>query len=558
MATQTMSGQWNNYPLAEANGNGRTSSSRQASQERGQNKRVKRVPSGAAWNIMSDSEETKVRRQSLKRVNSRKRSQNTMREKKVAADPVDDSAWIHRDKLAEIEIKEMQEAGIVVWPSRRSVSAGPGASQRSSRSQSRSRRPSKDQGIENATEEEYREAYPGYEDHERKRVSTIPAAGEEEQFDPTFDTEFRTPEEVHAERASVRSNSIIRPSTSRIPVSKASPVPVSHTVVGRESPLPRSRGNSNGGIGSWDEMQYARRARSTSIGSQAILVDELDGVRTPSRPGSSNVRWSNENSPSKARVPKQFAPTSGARKGSLPNSVQPSGSTSSNNRARIVSTNSNRPTSRSGHKSRPSTSHQQPPEGDAPWIAGMYKPDPRLPPDQQMLPTHAKRMMQEQWEKEGKTGTAYDRDLRLLNDTEISPPPNRVAKPLPTSPAETKPPQLDFSNPPQRQPSPTRRSPNHANSGTSPNNTDMTAWPLAHKNSDRSADNASLRPGTSGGGGYRITPTISTPPAIEKSPTPSFTNQMAPPHNATPRIPDFDEKEEVQEKKKTCGCCIVM
>src|ERR1700755_2777293 len=45
----------------------------------------------------------------------------------------------------------------------------------------------------------------------------------------------------------------------------------------------------------------------------------------------------------------------------------------------------------------------------------MYKPDPRLPPDQQLLPTHAKRLAQEQWEKEGKVGTVYDREFRLLN-----------------------------------------------------------------------------------------------------------------------------------------------
>ena len=29
----------------------------------------------------------------------------------------------------------------------------------------------------------------------------------------------------------------------------------------------------------------------------------------------------------------------------------------------------------------------------------MFKPDPRLPPDQQLLPTHAKKLQQEQWEK---------------------------------------------------------------------------------------------------------------------------------------------------------------
>lgn len=49
---------------------------------------------------------------------------------------------------------------------------------------------------------------------------------------------------------------------------------------------------------------------------------------------------------------------------------------------------------------RPSTSNgpRQPinrPEGDAPWIATMFKPDPMLPQDQQILPTHAKRLAME-------------------------------------------------------------------------------------------------------------------------------------------------------------------
>ena len=49
----------------------------------------------------------------------------------------------------------------------------------------------------------------------------------------------------------------------------------------------------------------------------------------------------------------------------------------------------------------------------------MYKPDPRLPPDQQIIPTHAKRMQQEQWESEGRVGSMYDTDFRLLNTEEM-------------------------------------------------------------------------------------------------------------------------------------------
>jgi hypothetical protein len=464
-----------------------------------------------------------------------------LREKKEKpAEAVDDSAWIHRDKLAQIEIQEMAEAGIDVRPYRRSVSAGPGASARSSRSQSRSsRRPSKDKTAELATE---MENGAGHEDFERKRISTIPAADEEEHdFDPTVDTEFRTPEEVAAaERGSVRSNTVIRPSTSRIPVSKASPVPVPATVVDRDSPLPRSRGNSNAWSGNpnWDEMQYARKARSNSIGSQAMLDD--DGVRTPPRPGSSNMGSSGENnSPTKARVPKKSTPTSGAR-----NNYTTNGSM---NKQRLSSSKENRPVSR-GHQSRPSTSSRAP-EGDPPWIATMYKPDPRLPPDQQMLPTHAKRMLQEQWEKEGKTGTAYDRDLRLINDNELPPQPPEKTRSMRQS--ET--PSIAYELPSDfgYLSSALSSGQAQANTGASPISTDANEWPLT----PRSDNTPSSRPGTSGG--YKITPTITAPPPPVKSPNTAA--PMAQGHNATPRVPDLDEKEDGEGKKKGgCGCCVVM
>lgn len=41
----------------------------------------------------------------------------------------------------------------------------------------------------------------------------------------------------------------------------------------------------------------------------------------------------------------------------------------------------------------------------------MYKPDPRLPPDQQMLPTHAKRLQQEQWDAARKESEIRQREL---------------------------------------------------------------------------------------------------------------------------------------------------
>ena len=510
-------------------------------------KSVSRRPSDIALNGESDRSrsQSQSRRPSVQSNSSaagRKRSMRTMKQTPRPSEDIDDSPWIHRDKLAQIEIQEMEAAGVHVRQPRRSESsAGPGASRRSSRSVSRSgaRRPvSKDQ--------QSGEEPSGHTSEQRKRVSTIPAADEEEQgFDPAKDAEIRTPEEIAAEH---NRQHMIRPSTSRIPVSKASPAPVSHTVLERESPLPRSRHGSN--ALSWDDMQYVRRARSTSLGN-AELLDDPDGPCTASRPASSrgNVRNSASpettplsGSPYKARIPHKATPTSGGRKVSGANGV-PRPTSSHFSKPRTPSgVTGQRPSSSAGHKKRPSTSHN-PPEGEAPWIASMYKPDPRLPPEQQMLPTHAKRMLQEQWEKEGKTGSAYDRDFNLLNDTEMQKPKSPVLA-LDNQ-------RLAFEHPkPMLSPKPSQQL-----EKSPPSSQSNKPWPLTPTISDKKSETGSVRPGTSGGGGYRITPTISSPPTIQRPPTSSGPAADGLAHNATPRVPEFDEKEEAKPKK---GCCCVV
>jgi hypothetical protein len=163
----------------------------------------------------------------------------------------------------------------------------------------------------------------------------------------------------------------------------------------------------------------------------------------------------------------------------------------------------------------------------------MYKPDPRLPPDQQMLPTHAKRLAQEQWEKEGKTGTVYDRDFRLLNTEEFPENPQ-----------------------PQLEPSPDT-------GGFAPvtpakdelRTTVLTTkkWSLSQTppiGSPRSAT-GSYRPGTSDThGGYKTTPTIIPP-------TPTVQN---PPQALNPiQVMDTLEDDEEPKKKGCLGCgCVVM
>lgn len=551
MAATTNGGAWSYaVPLEETDGNARPPASR-----RDIDSDAKSIPKrNSAWDLQSDSETARHRRTSLRANNSaagRKRSRNALREKRQqdekAVPNVDDSAWIHRDKLAQIEIQEMEEAGIYMRPSRRSMSAGPGRENgRTSRSASRSamRRPgsrtSHERQNEILNDEDYTNAYPGYDESPRKRVSTVPSAPEEgpaqqqqREFDPYRDSEIRSPAEVAEEQYTQRQH-MVRPSTSRIPVSRVSPVPVPQMVTDRDSPLPRSRAGSQNWSGSFDEMQYARRIRSPSISSQVLLDAEQDNSKiTP--PGSSNKASSNdENSPPKSRVPRKSAPT--GRKTSTSSSARP-GSSHQNGKRAPSATATKRPGSSSGHKSRPSTGRHSPPEGEAPWIATMYKPDPRLPPDQQMLPTHAKRMAQEQWEKEGKTGTVYDREFRLLNDEDASRPKAPVLS-------------LDSHNLlPPRSPSPMKDRPSPKGSATGP-------WPLSPSKSDTKSDNGSVRPGTSGG--YKITPTIANTPTIQRSPAPSPGPPAPAPaisHNTTPRIPDFDEKEEAKPKK---GCCCVV
>ncbi|KAH9832426.1 hypothetical protein Tdes44962_MAKER02090 [Teratosphaeria destructans] len=516
------------------------------------------------FGIMADSEMAAGSRRASSRasnsVATRKRSKNALRsgrlDDKTGAPQdgkVDDSKWIHRDKLAQIEIQEMEEAGIHVRSSRRSMSAGPAANGRLSRSQSRSgarRAISQDRRHDDVEELLPQQDYPSHQHQipkyasfdDYKRVSTIPAEEEEDRrFDPVTDSEIRTPEELAAEQQHNKQH-MTRPSTSRIPISKASPLPLPQNVVGRDSPLPRSRNGSGAwGNGGWDELQYAKRARSGSAGSQ-VLLDDYDAP--DARPGSSHLGPSNENSPPKSRVPTKVTP--GNRKTSVTLNGRP-GSSGKALGSRGASSATQRPTSSSGHKKRASLTGHTAPEGEPPWAATMYKPDPRIPPDQQMLPTHAKRMMQEQWEKEGKTGTVYDRDFNLLNDEPFkqqrknskSPPILKLDENADQSPDETHQ-QTDGKLPPI-----------DTRLGNAP------SWPLSPTNKS-DAGGPPSRPGTSGG--YKITPTIPSPPL--RSPAPSAahsipsTNPNAQPLNATPRIPDLDEKD-VPEPKKGC-CCILM
>ncbi|KAF2264878.1 hypothetical protein CC78DRAFT_543669 [Lojkania enalia] len=416
----------------------------------------------------------------------------------------DDSNWIHRDKLAQIESRELEEAGFTIGRASRSNSR--------SHSATRSGRGRKDSETSDNMPS-------GDERQDRRMVSPIPAEEDDDDDDDAepHNWDLRTLEEITAERDEKDSwsprNHIIRPSTSRIPVAKTSPVPVPNTFVERDAPLPRSRKGSANWTGDAIATNGAR-VRSGSASSQVLLDEPKTSgelLRTPIRSDFSNQTSPITGSPPKTKTPAKAAPTSGARK----TSAQRSGSQAKRNTS--ATSPIKRPGTSGGSISRPTTSHR--PEGEAPWIATMYKPDPRLPPDQQIIPTHAKRMQQEQWESEGKTGSAYDREFKLLNTEEFDDKRNSNIQPL----------ELEK-----------RR--------------DDEEWPLPSPTKsvpDRIDTN--VKSPTNEQGGYKLTPTIPQSPRI---PSRSSTHRPAiasPKPTNTIRVPE----PQLEKQKKNC-CCIVM
>ncbi|KAL9125835.1 MAG: hypothetical protein Q9217_005021 [Psora testacea] len=300
------------------------------------------------------------------------------------------SRWIHRDKLALIESKEMEEAGIIppLQPPRST-----------SRPKSR-REPSQELYTNGPTEHE---TEVGSAEESKKSRTRSPERQEQQQQDTLFEEfDLRTPEEIAADSYLERTASPMyrqqgyRFNSSRIPLPRSSPLPIPQEHIERNTPLTRKRGASSGDE---DTILYSHvHSRNNSIGSHTLL-DDPELPRSPTAQYGPNSRPTSQDSPSKIRTPSNRTPQTGKPSTSTPNSTcQKPRSTSTT--ARSPSTPI-RPKSRSGLEPRPPTAINRP-EGDPPWLATMYKPDPRLPPDQQILPTHAKRLQQEQWEKAGK------------------------------------------------------------------------------------------------------------------------------------------------------------
>ena len=379
------------------------------------------------------------------------------------------SRWIHRDKLARIESQELQAAGILLPRTR--------ATSRSSR-----REHSRDQQGNGLRSEQ---------GQKRQRIESFPTKEEETPEENGWD--LRLPEEAAEDHGDPYRNLNGLKGVSRIPVCKTSPVPVPIEHLERDTPIRRKQSAA------WGEDEAISYPKSRGR-SQSIKALEETAV-TPTPATAPAKRVASDNSPTKKPA---------ARKGSLP--------------ANRTASGQQRPKTRSG-SSRDTSSGQRPPtrsneigasnsvkrpEGDPPWLATMYKPDPRLPPDQQLLPTVAKRLQQEQWEKEGKFGNAYDTSFRPLNDDQFHQQP----EPVPQT--------IDMGEPKNEE--------EHD-----------AEWPLG---GPKSPTLSTSRPGTAGE--YSTMPKTSngSPPGV-----------LPPP---SPKPPVRVQEPPEDTKKGGCGCCVVM
>ena len=410
------------------------------------------------------------------------------------------SAWIHRDKLAMIESQEMAEAGLTIPPYRganNNLSAKTYFSNENSRN-------GQDPRINGN----------GYQPTHSFRPSQDNLTDEDE---PT-DQDFRTPDESATDPYEgspypAYRQTGLRASSSRIPLSTSSPVPIPQEHLERLTPLPRKRAASNNRYaGDEDNLMYNKvRSRSRSVGSQDILGD---GEATNGSPPSTSNPYYQEMSPGSPKAQKA------ARTNFVAHQRKISASTrnTSGPKPRVVSTTGHgspdqRQASRSGVDGRPTTAINRP-EGEAPWLATMYKPDPMLPQDQQLLPTHAKRLQQEQRAREGKQGTPLNHDP--------SPSSIRIHDRL-------------------QPPSPALQPRNSKDETQTEKNS---AWPL-----DISIPEPPKSPAaTSDHGGYSTVPRMQGTPSIGPVPSPRLPQPM----QVQPPLKQLDEK------KKGCGCCIVM
>jgi len=426
----------------------------------------------------------------------------------------DPNGWIHRDKLAKIESEELQAAGINL------AKAGRPEGKNVKRESSRERRGS-----------DYSMAAPGRSFGDEKRLKISSPMDEEDSERANWD--MRPPGEISPDRLGEAFppqpvyNPVSRKSGSKIPVLTSSPLPIPQERIERDTPLSRKRAASNSMTPN-DSISIPR-LRPRSAGGLSMLNGEgYQGSPTPgSRAGSLSKPSSPTTRPVKVSGSTPSSAT-GARK-VTPGARKPSVKAGPNDSP------SQRPGTRSGDKDRPRTAINRP-EGDPPWLATMYKPDPMLHPDLQIIPTHARKQQQQQWTEEGAVPVTYGRDFSPLA---VHVGDGIVKQPSPRP-----------SPPPSPQLSPLVEK---AQENT---------WPLRPLPSTRNSNSHRPETGGSATGGYSTMPKVTTPvierPALH-NPRPSNRQVIpgtVPQRMQVTRLPE--EKEEKVKGKGCGGCCIVM
>ncbi|KAI2607937.1 hypothetical protein GGR54DRAFT_399445 [Hypoxylon sp. NC1633] len=390
------------------------------------------------------------------------------------------SKWIHRDKLARIESQELQAAGIIL--------PKPRAQSRPRRDRSQDRANGHRRGTD-ASEQQV---------PARSRKNSELSLDKTPEIEvPSWD--LRLPEEIAEDPGEYWVTDDT--AKSRIPVAKLSPAPIPADFLDRDAPVMRKPSfpllDEEASI-----MLPKPRSRSDS---NTNALD--DGTKIP--PGKRSIT---EGSPKKA-VPPGTAGAAGAagtRKASAPAKTPTQGRPKTRSGPTPRSNSTTRPTTRSGELSPVSKAA---PEGEPPWMISAYKPDPRLPPDQQLLPTVAKRLQQEKWEQEGKFGNIYDKEFRPLNEEGF-----------------LKPPELERPKDVEEK---------------------QDEWPLRP---GAKSPNTS-RPGTSS---YSTMPKIQDKPVISPLASPRSMQQQQIQSTQSPRVPTQIEQPQEKPKRSGCGCCIVM
>jgi len=255
--------------------------------------------------------------------------------------------------------------------------------------------PDGDGGADEEDEEEYPEDYDadsilGAYDHERKqqRYSTmsdgivhhapnfrLERAPPVRDYEEVFEEEdsHEDPQWFYYKRTSIKSRDI---TPSKIPIYYASPKPIPMEYIFRSAPLHRSPSTHLQDHQSPSfEIQNLKRVRSES------LLDTF---------------------PHKQMTTPRTSPTK-RKHSTLP-------------RPRSRSLTSMRPSIRSVRTMTPGTTPKRPPsaKGEPPWIQHSFSPNPSLPPEEQLIPTVAKRLNQQRLEREKGLVTVWDREMRPL------------------------------------------------------------------------------------------------------------------------------------------------